>query len=157
MAVMFQQRTSVPILQHPLKKHLYSEPQSERESHRDSARLRTKRFRGFSEPSARTTYLINAFSGVGYSLRITSRLPVSQELRLARHFFDRRLPQSLPNIDANLLNGIVPIAEPIPLWRVGLCSACHIRRPGGNHCGATVLNASDELPSLPTVSLSFAQ
>jgi len=45
------------------------------------------------------------------------------------------LPQGLPNIDANLLNDIVPIAEPIPLWRVGLCPACHIRRPGGNHCG----------------------
>jgi hypothetical protein len=28
---------------------------------------------------------------------------------------DRRLLQALPNIDANLLNRIVPIAEPIPL------------------------------------------
>src|SRR6185369_871025 len=59
------------------------------------------------------------------------------------------LPQGLPNIYANLLNGIVPIAEPIPLWRVGLCSACHIRRPSGNLYGTGSLKAGDELPSLP--------
>jgi hypothetical protein len=50
---------------------------------------------------------------------------------------------SLPNIDADLLNDIVPIAESIPLWRVGLCPACHIRRPGGNHCGTRLLKAAD--------------
>src|ERR1700730_4021688 len=87
------------------------------------------------------------------------QLPVvrqSDELCLARHFFDIRLPQSLPNIDANLLNGIVPIAEPIPLWRVGLCSACHIRRPGGNHNETRPLKAGDKLPPLPAVPLPFA-
>ena len=70
--------------------------------------------------------------------------------------FDRRLPQRLPNIYANLLNGIVPIAEPIPLWRVGLCSACPIRRPGGNHYGTGLLKPSDKLPPLPAVSPPFA-
>ena len=69
---------------------------------------------------------------------------------------DRRLLQALPNIDANLLNHIVPIAEPIPLWRVRLCSACHVRRPGRNHYGIGPLKASDELPPLPAVSLPFA-
>jgi len=69
---------------------------------------------------------------------------------------DRRLLQALPNIDANLLNRIVPIAEPIPLWRVRLCSACHVRRPGRNHYGIGPLKASDELPPLPAVSLPFA-
>jgi hypothetical protein len=64
--------------------------------------------------------------------------------------------QGLPNIYANLLNGIVPIAEPIPLWRVGLCSACHIRRPGGNRYGTRPLNAGDKLPALPAVPLPFA-
>jgi hypothetical protein len=43
------------------------------------------------------------------------RVAENHELCLAQHFFDRRLPQGLPNIYANLLNGIVPIAEPIPL------------------------------------------
>jgi hypothetical protein len=67
-----------------------------------------------------------------------------------------RIPQGLPNIDANLLNGIVPIAEPIPLWQIGLCSARHIRRPGGNLYGTGPLKAGDELPPLPAVSLPFA-
>ncbi len=75
---------------------------------------------------------------------------------LAWHFFDRRLPQDLPNIYANLLNGIVPIAEPIPLWRIGLCSACHIRRPGGNQYGTRPLKAGDKLPPLPAVPPPFA-
>src|SRR5215469_9431880 len=62
----------------------------------------------------------------------------------------------LPNIDADLLNGIVPIAEPIPLWRVELRSASHIRRSGGNHYRNGPLMTGDELPPLPTVSLPFA-
>jgi hypothetical protein len=88
--------------------------------------------------------------------RIEEGLPINQELCLARHFFDRRLPQDLPNIYANPLNGIVSIAEPIPLWRVGLCSACHIRRPGGNHDGTRPLKAGDKLPPLPAVPPPFA-
>jgi len=87
---------------------------------------------------------------------ITTSLRVDQELCLARHFFDRRLPQDLPNIYANLLNGIAPIAEPIPLWRVGLCSACHIRRAGGDHDGTRLLKAGDKLPPLPAVPPPFA-
>ena len=69
--------------------------------------------------------------------------PVNHELCLVQYFFDRRLPQGLPNIDAYLLNGIVSIAESIPLGRVGLCPACHICRPGGNHCGTRLLKAGD--------------
>src|SRR5215469_5207719 len=65
-------------------------------------------------------------------------------------------PQCLANIDANLLNGIVPIAEPIPLGRLGLYSACHIRRTGGNHRGTRLLKASDKLPPLPAMSPWFA-
>ena len=87
---------------------------------------------------------------------ITTSLRVDQELCLARHFFDRRLPQDLPNIYANLLNGIAPIAEPIPLWRVRLCSACHIRRASGNHYGTRLLKAGDKLPPLPAVPPPFA-
>jgi hypothetical protein len=54
--------------------------------------------------------------------------------------------KGLPTIYANLLNSIVPIAEPIPLWRVGLCAACHVCRPGGNHYGTRPLKAGDTLP-----------
>src|SRR5215472_4578308 len=89
------------------------------------------------------------------SVDIKFRVAVSRELCLAPLFFDRRLPQGLPNIDANFLNGIVPIAKPIPLWRVGLCSVCHIRRSGGNHQGIGLLKTGDKLPPLPAMSLRF--
>jgi hypothetical protein len=39
----------------------------------------------------------------------------NQELCLASHFV-MTIADSLPNIDVNLLNGIVPVANPIPLW-----------------------------------------
>ena len=65
-------------------------------------------------------------------------------------------PRGLPDIDADFLNGIVPIAEPIPLWRVGLCSVCHVRRTGGNHRRTRLPKASDKLPSLPAMSPRFA-
>ena len=60
-----------------------------------------------------------------------------------------QLRQVLANIDANLLNSIVSVAEPIPLWRVGLCTACHIRRPSRNDYYARPVKAGDKLPPLP--------
>src|ERR1700751_1270090 len=86
----------------------------------------------------------------------TYGLLVNQQFMSRTALFDGRLPQDLPNIYANLLNGIVPIAEPIPLWRVGLCSACHIRRAGGNLYGTRPLEASDKLPPLPAMPPPFA-
>jgi len=75
----------------------------------------------------------------------TDGLPVTSGLSPKALFPVDDCPQGLPD-------GIVPIAEPIPLWRVGLCWACHIRRTRGNHRGTRLLKASDTLPSLPAMS-----
>jgi hypothetical protein len=45
----------------------------------------------------------------------------------------------LPNLDADFVNCVVPIAETIPLWQVRLCSTSHVRRSGGNRRGARLL------------------
>jgi hypothetical protein len=48
-------------------------------------------------------------------------------------------------------------SRPVPLWIVRLSPAGHISCPGGNYRGTSLLNAGDELPPLPAISLPFAQ
>jgi hypothetical protein len=60
------------------------------------------------------------------------------------------------DLEPDAMNRIIPVAQPVPVRRLRLRSACHIRRAGANlHC-AWFVHAQEKLPPLPTVPLPFS-
>src|SRR5437016_12870120 len=62
----------------------------------------------------------------------------------------------LPDVNRHVLDGVVAVAEPVPLRAFGLRAAGEVRGARAHHDRARPLDARDELPPLPAVSLSLA-
>src|SRR5438128_10980869 len=58
---------------------------------------------------------------------------------------------TLPDVNRHLRDGVVRVADPVPLRALGLRAAGQVRRATAHHGRAWLLDPPDQLPPLPAV------
>src|SRR5436309_15292513 len=58
---------------------------------------------------------------------------------------------TLPDVNRHLRDGVVPVAEPVPLRALGLRATSQVRRASAHHGRAWLLDPRAQLPPLPAV------